>query len=106
MAGAGASRRTVFARLKHHRQRRRLRGFGYLSRLGPGLVTGASDDDPSGIGTYSQAGAAFGFGLLWPAIVSPPLAAAVQETAAPLGLVNRKGLASLIHECLAPAGRW
>ncbi len=90
-------------RLTHHRHRHRLRGFGYLSRLGPGLVTGASDDDPSGIGTYSQAGAAFGFGLLWTAIVSLPLAAAVQETAARLGLVTGKGLASLIKQYLP---RW
>ncbi|MGH2658094.1 MAG: divalent metal cation transporter, partial [Actinomycetota bacterium] len=41
---------------RHHRHRHRLHGFGYFRRLGPGLVTGASDDDPSGIGTYSQAG--------------------------------------------------
>src|SRR2546428_11584279 len=76
----------------HHQHRARLRGFGYLRRLGPGLVTGASDDDPSGIGTYSQVGAAFGFGLLWTALVSLPLAAAVQETAARLGLSRGKGL--------------
>jgi NRAMP (natural resistance-associated macrophage protein)-like metal ion transporter len=60
------------------------------------VVTGASDDDPSGIGTYSQAGAAFGFGLLWTAWVTLPLAAAVQETAARLGLVTGHGLATLI----------
>jgi NRAMP (natural resistance-associated macrophage protein)-like metal ion transporter len=59
-------------------------------------VTGASDDDPSGIGTYSQAGAAFGFGLLWTAWITFPLAAAVQETAARLGLVTGHGLATLI----------
>src|SRR2546425_9647279 len=103
MAGAGASRRTVFARLKHHGHRRRLRGFGYFKRIGPGLVTGASDDAPSGIGTYSQAVAAFGFGLLWTTIVSLPLAAAVSETAARLGLVTGKGLASLIKQYLP---RW
>jgi hypothetical protein len=55
----------------HHLHRRDLRGFGYFKRFGPGIVTGASDDDPSGIGTYSQVGAAFGFGLLWTAVVSP-----------------------------------
>jgi NRAMP (natural resistance-associated macrophage protein)-like metal ion transporter len=60
------------------------------------VVTGASDDDPSGIGTYSQAGAAFGFGLLWTAWITLPLAAAVQETAARLGLVTGHGLATLI----------
>jgi NRAMP (natural resistance-associated macrophage protein)-like metal ion transporter len=71
-------------------------GFGYFRGLGPGLVTGASDDDPSGIGTYSQAGAAFGFGLLWTAWITLPLAAGVQETAARLGLVTGHGLATLI----------
>lgn len=59
-------------------------------------MTGASDDDPSGIGTYSQAGAAYGFGLLWTAWITLPLAAAVQETAARLGLVTGHGLATLI----------
>jgi NRAMP (natural resistance-associated macrophage protein)-like metal ion transporter len=82
----------------HHPNRRRLRGRGYFRRIGPGLVTGASDDDPSGIGTYSQVGAAFGLGLLWTTVVSLPLAAAVQETAARLGLSSGKGLAALIKE--------
>jgi NRAMP (natural resistance-associated macrophage protein)-like metal ion transporter len=88
--------RAVATRTEHHRHRHALRGFGYFRRLGPGLVTGASDDDPSGIGTYSQAGAAFGFGLLWTAWITLPLAAAVQETAARLGLVTGHGLATLI----------
>src|SRR3970282_765911 len=70
----------------------------FFSFFGPGLVTGASDDDPSGIGTYSQAGAAFGFGLLWTAWITLPLAIAVQETAARLGLVTGRGLAALIKE--------
>ncbi|HET7869686.1 MAG TPA: divalent metal cation transporter [Actinomycetota bacterium] len=83
-------------RTGHHPHRHTLRGFGYFRRLGPGLVTGASDDDPSGIGTYSQAGAAFGFGLLWTAWITLPLAAAVQETSARLGLVTGHGLATLI----------
>jgi NRAMP (natural resistance-associated macrophage protein)-like metal ion transporter len=83
---------------RHHHHRRRLHGFGYFKHMGPGLVTGASDDDPSGIGTYSQVGARFGFGLLWTAVVSLPLAAAVQETAARLGLCSGKGLAALIKE--------
>src|SRR5438105_6414934 len=85
-------------RLRHHRRRHRLRGPGYFRRIGPGIVTGAADDDPSGIGTYSQVGAAFGFGLLWTALVSLPLAAAVQELSARLGLVCGKGLAALIKE--------
>src|SRR5256714_14896780 len=84
-------------RVRAHRRRERFRGFGYLRNLGPGLVTGASDDDPSGIGTYSQVGAAFRFGLLWTALVCLPLAVAVQETAARLGLVTGDGLAKLIR---------
>ena len=90
--------RSVATRTGHHPHRHTLRGFGYFRRLGPGLVTGASDDDPSGIGTYSQAGAAFGFGLLWTAWVTLPLAAAVQETAGRLGLVTGHGLATLIKK--------
>jgi len=64
--------------------------------VGPGLITGAADDDPSGIGTYSQVGAAFGFGLLWSTLVALPLAIAVQEATARLGLLSGSGLASLI----------
>lgn len=60
--------------------------------LGPGLVTGASDDDPSGIATYSQAGAQFGFATLWTALVSFPLMAAIQGMCARIGIVTAKGL--------------
>jgi NRAMP (natural resistance-associated macrophage protein)-like metal ion transporter len=84
--------------LRHHERRRRLRGHGYFSRLGPGIVTGAADDDPSGIGTYSQVGAAFGLVLLWSTLLVAPMAAAVQENAARLGLATGKGLATLIRE--------
>jgi NRAMP (natural resistance-associated macrophage protein)-like metal ion transporter len=87
--------------LQHHPHRRRLRGHGYFKRLGPGIVTGAADDDPSGIGTYSQVGAAFGFGLLWTTLATLPLAVAVQEATARLGLVTGKGLAALIRERFA-----
>jgi NRAMP (natural resistance-associated macrophage protein)-like metal ion transporter len=80
------------------RPRRKLRGPGYFKRLGPGIVTGAADDDPSGIGTYSQVGAAFGFGLLWTTLATLPLAIAVQEATARLGLVTGKGLAALLRE--------
>jgi Mn2+/Fe2+ NRAMP family transporter len=80
------------------RPRRLLRGPGYFKRLGPGIVTGAADDDPSGIGTYSQVGAAFGFGLLWTTLATLPLAVAVQEATARLGLVTGKGLAALLRE--------
>jgi Mn2+/Fe2+ NRAMP family transporter len=78
--------------------RRLLRGPGYFKRLGPGIVTGAADDDPSGIGTYAQVGAAFGFGLLWTTLATLPLAVAVQEATARLGLVTGKGLAALLRQ--------
>lgn len=95
--GRATIRRVKPRRLVHHTRRRRLRGRGYFSRLGPGLVTGAADDDPSGIGTYSQVGAAYGYSLLWSTVLVAPMAAAVQETAARLGLVSGRGLASLIR---------
>jgi len=60
----------------------------FFKRLGPGIVTGAADDDPSGIGTYSQAGAAAGYGFLWSAVWLLPLAFAVQEACARLALVT------------------
>ncbi|MGL2963493.1 NRAMP family divalent metal transporter [Flavobacterium sp. RSB2_4_14] len=60
--------------------------------LGPGLITGASDDDPSGIATYSQAGAAFGLSTLWTAIIAFPLMAAIQQMCAKIGLVTSQGL--------------
>ena len=66
--------------------------------MGPGLITGAADDDPSGIGTYSQVGAAFGFQFLWTTALAFPLAAAVQEATARLGLLTGKGLAALIKQ--------
>jgi len=64
----------------------------FLKALGPGLVTGASDDDPSGIVTYSQAGARFGLATLWTALLTFPLMAAMQGMAARIGLVTCKGL--------------
>lgn len=84
--------------LEHHARRRSLRGHGYFKRLGPGIVTGAADDDPSGIATYSQVGAAQGLSLLWMAPFLLPLAVGVQESTARLGLVTGKGLGSLIRE--------
>ncbi len=68
----------------------------WLRILGPGLITGAADDDPSGIGTYSQAGAAFGTGLLWLALYMLPLMIAVQEMCGRIGLVTGKGLAGVV----------
>ncbi|TXN32054.1 Nramp family divalent metal transporter [Lacisediminihabitans profunda] len=85
---------------RHHISRSRIRGRGYFQRLGPGIVTGAADDDPSGIGTYSQVGAATGNRLLWSAPVLLPLAFAVQEACARLALVTGKGLAGIIRERL------
>ncbi len=82
----------------HHPRRRTIRGHGYFKRLGPGIVTGAADDDPSGIGTYSQVGAAQGLSLLWMAPFLLPLAIGVQESTARLGLVTGKGLGTLIRE--------
>jgi NRAMP (natural resistance-associated macrophage protein)-like metal ion transporter len=69
---------------------------GLLRSLGPGLVTGASDDDPSGIATYSQVGAKFGLGMLWMALYQLPMMVAVQEICARIGLVTGKGLATVI----------
>jgi NRAMP (natural resistance-associated macrophage protein)-like metal ion transporter len=66
--------------------------------LGPGLVTGASDDDPSGIATYSQAGAGFGLSTLWTAMVAFPLMAAIQQMCARIGLVTNQGLTGTIKK--------
>src|SRR5438132_10824906 len=70
----------------------------YWNVLGPGLTTGASDDDPSGIATYSQTGAQYGFQLLWLSIVTFPLMAIVQEMCARIGLVTGRGLAGNIRQ--------
>ena len=66
---------------------------GFLERLGPGFITGASDDDPSGIGTYSQAGAQLGFGISWTMLLSYPLMVAIQEISARIGRVTGHGIA-------------
>jgi NRAMP (natural resistance-associated macrophage protein)-like metal ion transporter len=69
----------------------------FLKELGPGLITGAADDDPSGISTYSVAGASYGYATLWTALVSFPLMAAIQLMCARLGMVTGCGLASVIR---------
>ena len=69
----------------------------FFSILGPGLVTGASDDDPSGIATYSQAGAQFGIATLWTALITFPLMASIQEMCARIGIVTSQGLTSTIR---------
>src|SRR6202158_4455250 len=70
---------------------------GFLAFLGPGLITGASDDDPSGIATYSQVGAQFGYGMAWVMLFSYPLMAAIQEISARIGRVTGQGIASNIR---------
>jgi NRAMP (natural resistance-associated macrophage protein)-like metal ion transporter len=69
----------------------------FFTSLGPGLITGAADDDPSGISTYSVAGAVFGYSLLWTALISLPLMAAVQLMCARLGMVTGRGLGGAIR---------
>src|SRR6201996_9410816 len=78
--------------------RARLQGASLLSKMGPGLITGAADDDPSGIATYSQGGAQFGFGLLWTLVLTFPLMAAIQLVSAHIGRVTGRGLASNMIE--------
>ncbi|MDB5832521.1 MAG: iron transporter [Caballeronia sp.] len=69
----------------------------WLQKLGPGLITGAADDDPSGIATYSQAGAQFGFNMLWTIVITYPLMVAIQVISARLGRVSGHGLATNIR---------
>jgi Mn2+/Fe2+ NRAMP family transporter len=73
-----------------------------LARLGPGLITGAADDDPSGIATYSQAGAQFGLNMLWTMPLALPLMAAIQSMCARIGRVTGKGLAANIKASFPP----
>jgi NRAMP (natural resistance-associated macrophage protein)-like metal ion transporter len=87
----------VLFRRRHH-LRPHSTGRGLLALLGPGLITGASDDDPSGIATYSQAGAQFGFAMCWVMLFSYPLMAAIQEISARIGRVTGKGIAANIRE--------
>lgn len=70
----------------------------FWSKLGPGLITGASDDDPSGIATYSQAGAQFGLATLWTALITFPLMAAIQEMCARIGMVTSEGLTGTLKK--------
>src|ERR1700678_4626950 len=74
----------------------------FLRALGPGIVTGAADDDPSGIATYSQVGAQFGFAMLWTMLISYPLMAAIQEISAWIGRVTGVGLAGNIRRHYSP----
>jgi Mn2+/Fe2+ NRAMP family transporter len=85
--------RTLWERVKEHP----------LSRVGPGLITGVADDDPSGIATYSQAGAQYGLQMLWTMPLAFPLMAAVQSMCARIGRVTGKGLAANIKGAFPPA---
>lgn len=81
-------------------KKKRLSGklIGFWKKLGPGLITGASDDDPSGIATYSQAGAQFGLSTLWTALITFPLMASIQEMCGRIGLVTSKGLTGILKQ--------
>src|SRR6202008_3452956 len=92
--GAGQSRRDDgMSAPRRPSLRRRLRSIALEHQLGPGLITGAADDDPSGIATYSQGGAQFGFGLLWTLVLTFPLMAAIQLVSAHIGRITGQGLA-------------
>src|SRR5579862_5756949 len=94
--GKGSERaralRIFCARLKEHP----------LARVGPGLITGVADDDPSGIATYSQAGAQYGLNMLWTMPLAFPLMAAIQSMCARIGRVTGKGLAANIKSAFSP----
>lgn len=75
---------------------------GWLAALGPGLITGAADDDPSGIATYSQVGAQFGYSILWTMLFSYPLMAAIQEISARIGRVTGRGISANIRRYYSP----
>jgi NRAMP (natural resistance-associated macrophage protein)-like metal ion transporter len=81
------------------KQKKGKKGFARILKiLGPGLITGAADDDPSGIATYSQTGAQFGYGQLWSILFLYPLMTAVQEVCARIGAVTKKGITSVVKE--------
>ena len=89
---------TLAARIAHHWIPRTQRKRGLVAFLGPGLITGASDDDPSGIATYSQVGAQFGYSMTWVMLFTWPLMAAIQEISARIGRVTGEGIAGNIRE--------
>lgn len=80
--------------LAWQRERQVAEKKSFLARLGPGLITGAADDDPSGIGTYSQAGAQFGYGLSWSLLFSLPFMTVIQDVSAQIGSVTGRGIAA------------
>lgn len=95
LGGTLDTSKSIYKAVRRHKDVKKARD--YWKTLGPGLTTGAADDDPSGIATYSQAGAAYGFNLLWLAAFTFPLMAVVQEMCARIGLVTGQGLAANIR---------
>ena len=91
------TRHLLAKRIAVHRAPLKPPGKGFWAALGPGLITGASDDDPSGIATYSQAGAQFGFSMCWVMLFTFPLMAAIQEISARIGRVTGQGIAGNIR---------
>src|SRR5271170_8017345 len=91
------------ARIARRRAARGTARKGLLGRLGPGLITGASDDDPSGIATYSQTGAQYGYAMCWVMLFCFPLMAAIQEISARMGRTTGQGIAGNIR---AHYSRW
>jgi NRAMP (natural resistance-associated macrophage protein)-like metal ion transporter len=91
------TRHLLAGRIAFHRAPRKPPGKGLWAALGPGLITGASDDDPSGIATYSQAGAQFGFSMCWVMLFTFPLMAAIQEISGRIGRVTGQGIAGNIR---------
>jgi NRAMP (natural resistance-associated macrophage protein)-like metal ion transporter len=79
---------------------------GLLKRLGPGLITGASDDDPSGIGTYSQASAQLGFGIGWTMLLTYPLMVAIQEISGRIGRITGHGVAGNVRQTFGAPAVW
>jgi len=94
------------AAIEHRRQPVVFRFRNLLFTLGPGLITGASDDDPSGIGAYSQAGAQLGFGIGWTMLLSYPLMTAIQEISARIGRVTGQGIAGNVCRNFGPIQIW
>lgn len=86
------------SRIGMHKKEKQHTFRKFWNLLGPGLVTGASDDDPSGIATYSQSGAAFGLSTLWTALIAFPLMAAIQQMCARIGLVTAQGLTGTLKK--------
>ena len=82
----------------------RVRSF--FANLGPGLITGAADDDPSGISTYSVAGAATGYSMLWLTLISTPMMAVIQGMCARIAMVTGEGLAAVMRKRLPRIGAY